>query len=84
MTHIGRIKVIKETEELMDNICVCPHCGRHVLYGNMLMYNGIHSCPTCHQRLCYEVEHDKSYDYDSYVQKANNHEYEPYKYVEIE
>lgn len=28
MSHIGRIKVIKEAEDIMDCICICPHCGR--------------------------------------------------------
>ena len=52
-THIGRIKVIKDDEDIMNCICICPHCGNHVLYGNMLMYSGVHSCPFCHESIRY-------------------------------
>lgn len=37
MKHIGRIKVIQDNEDIVDCICICPHCGSHVLYGNMFM-----------------------------------------------
>jgi len=82
MKHIGRIKVIQEAENVMDCVCVCPHCGSHALYGNMMMTSGIHNCPKCNAEIRRQIELDKKADYDVYVRKANNNEYEPYKYQE--
>lgn len=79
--HIGRIRVLSEADSLLDYLCMCPRCGRHVLYGNMAMYNGVHSCPQCHEGVRREVEWDKLHDYESYLRKANEHEYEPYRYI---
>lgn len=82
--HIGRIRVFRESDDLMDTLCVCPRCGRHVLYGNMMMYNGVHSCPNCHEGLRAEIERDKSNDYETYLRKANDNAYEPYRYFREE
>lgn len=80
MEHIGRIKVIQENEDEMDTICVCPHCGSHALYGNMFMISGIHGCPNCQTELWNTINYDREQQYDVYVRKANNHEYEPYRW----
>lgn len=80
MKHIGRIKVIQDNEDVMDCICICPHCGNHVLYGNMFMIFGIYGCPICQDDLRYQIDHDQEHHYDDYVRRANNHEYEPYRY----
>ena len=80
MAHIGRIKVVKEADDIMDTICVCPHCGEHVLYGQMMMLNGIHECPMCCSQLYEEIKYDKSLSYDLYAEKNNHHDYEPYRY----
>lgn len=82
MKHIGRIKIFQEADNLMDNICICPHCGRHSLYGNMMMYNGIHGCPICYESLRSEIIHTQSANYDLYLKKANNHEWESYRWKE--
>ncbi len=80
--HIGRIEVVYDNPELMDCVCICPHCGRHVTYGQITMYNGNHGCPACHMELRAEVEHDRQHNYNTYVHKANAHEYEPFRYKE--
>lgn len=82
MKHIGRIKVIQEADDIMDCVCICPHCGSHALYGNMTMTSGIHNCPNCNAEINRQIELDKKVDYNVYVRKANSHEYEPYKYQE--
>lgn len=84
MKHIGRIKVIQEVENEMDCVCICPHCGSHVVYGNMMMTSGIHNCPNCNAEVNRQLELDRKADYDVYVRKANNNEYEPYRYQENE
>lgn len=81
MTHIGRIKVIKEAEDDLDCICICPHCGREAKYGDMSMYCGEHGCPQCADELRNTIEFDREHQYDAYVRKANANDYEPYKYV---
>lgn len=84
MTHIGRIKVIKEADDILDTmnyICICPHCGREVRYGDMLMYCGEYGCHECADDLHDSIEYDRQNHYDRYVRKVNNDEYEPYKYV---
>ena len=83
MKHIGRIKVVIETEELMDCVVVCPHCGTHTTYGSITYYCGSHGCPSCHMSLRDKIEKDRTSNYDAYVRKSNNHDYEPYKYVEV-
>ena len=82
MEHIGRIKVVQEAEDEMDTVCICPHCGSHARYGDMFMINGNHGCPKCHEELYKTITFDRENQYDTYVRKANNHEYEPYRYVE--
>lgn len=82
MEHIGRIKVINEALDLMDCVCICPHCGSHAIYGNMMMISGIHNCPKCNEELHRTIDFDKKTDYDVYVRKANNYEYEPYRWKE--
>ena len=82
MPHIGRIKVIKEDEDIMNCICICPHCGNKELYGNMFMISGIHGCPECQTELWHTINYDREHQYDAYARKANNHEYEPYRYKE--
>ena len=82
--HIGRIKVLQESDNLMDTLCVCPRCGRHVLYGNMMMYCGIHTCPKCHEGLRKEVEYDKGSGYTNYMDKTYSGSYEPYRYFREE
>lgn len=82
MAHIGRIKVIKAAQNVLDAICICPHCGREARYGDMHMYCGEHGCPKCADDLRRAIEADRKADYESYVRKANANDYEPYKYVE--
>ena len=83
--HIGRIKVIEiNILNMMENICICPHCGEEVKYGEMCMISGIHGCPKCSKELYDTINYDKKKRYEVYVRKANKHEYEPYKYVEEE
>ena len=80
--HIGRIEVVKEADDYLDYVCVCPHCGRHVRYGDMTMYCGEHGCNHCIDDLHDSIEYDRQNNYDRYVRKANGNEYEPYKYAE--
>lgn len=82
--HIGRIKVIQPNSNVYDSICICPHCGAHVRYGEMCTVSGINNCPECNLTLHREIENDKSISYDLYARKANNYEYEPYRYKEGE
>lgn len=84
ITHIGRIKIIKEDEDEMLCICICPHCGNKELYGNMFTISGIHGCPNCQTELLNTINYDRVNQYDVYARKANNHEYEPYRYKETE
>lgn len=84
MNHIGRIKIIIPNRDLMQCLCICPHCGSHIVYGLMMMTSGIHNCPNCNDELNRQIELDKKADYNVYVRKANNNEYEPYKYQEEE
>ena len=65
----------------MKSLCICPHCGSEVTYGEMCMYYGIHACPNCLDSLHKTVDFDRKNQYDVYVRKANKNEYEPYKYV---
>ena len=83
VTHIGRIRVIKEADNDLDTICVCPHCGRQVRYGDMTMYCGEHGCNHCINDLHDSIEYDRQNHYDRYVRKANNNDYEPYKYMDM-
>ena len=69
-----RIEVVQEAEDIFDTVCVCPHCGKHVTYGNMMMISGISCCPICHDSLYKEVMHDKETDYEKYTTK----DYEPF------
>ena len=69
-----RIEVVHEAEDVMDYICVCPHCGKHVRYGNMMMISGHSCCDYCHDSLSNEIERDKAADYELYVKK----DYEPF------
>ena len=46
------------------------------------MISGIHGCPNCQTELWHTINYDREHQYDTYVRKANNHEYEPYKYKE--
>lgn len=83
MTHIGRIAVLKEFEDDMQNICVCPHCGEKAIYGEMSTISGVHCCPKCNDELYETIQYDRKNRYNVYVKKANNNEYEPYKYEAI-
>lgn len=82
MLHYGRIKVILENEDEFLSKCICPHCGAEALYGDMMTVSGIHNCPKCNRELNLQIENDKKIDYNVYVRKANNFEYEPYRYKE--
>ncbi len=82
MIHYGRIKVIKEDDNPLRSLCICPHCGSEVIYGNMMMYNGTHGCPKCIRELNKTIDFDRNNQYEEYVRKSNEHEYEPYKYRE--
>jgi uncharacterized protein (DUF983 family) len=82
MEHIGRIKVIdKIADDIMDTVCICPHCGSHALYGNMFTVSGIHGCTKCQEELNDAIYYDKEHYYEVYITKANNFEYEPYRYI---
>ena len=61
MKHIGRIKVVEEAEDIMECICICPHCGRKARYGEMHMYCGEHGCPECADDLYDSIEFDLPY-----------------------
>ena len=80
MTHIGRIKLVQEAVDLMDCICICPHCGSHTRYGEMMMTSGIHNCAKCNAEINRQIKLDKEADYKVYVRKANGYEYEPYRW----
>lgn len=80
MLHIGRIKVLQSCEDEMEAVCICPHCGKETTYGEMSMVSGIHCCPNCNEELNRTIAFDKEHQYEAYVRKANNHEYEPYRY----
>lgn len=82
MNNIGRIKVVRESDDLMNYEVICPHCGAVARYGSMRMLNGVHCCPKCHEQLRNTVEFDRTNNYEAYVRKANGHEYEPYAYRE--
>lgn len=73
-----RIEIIQPAECIFDTVCVCPHCGKHVTYGNMMMVSGVSCCPLCYDDLCITMEHDKAVDYSKYA----NADYEPYGIVE--
>lgn len=75
----GRIKVLKLDEDnWLNSVVVCPRCGKHVTFGTMSMYNGVHTCPSCHEGARAEIERDRANDYDLYVAKANDGRYEPF------
>lgn len=81
MEHIGRIKVIEPCKlDEMYSVCICPHCGKKTTYGEMAMVSGIHCCHHCLEELNKTIEFDKKTHYEVYARKANNHEYEPYRY----
>lgn len=80
MKNIGRIKVVKSHNDIMQCICICPHCGREAIYGEMFTIFGIHGCPKCQNELNGTINFDKTNQYEVYIRKANNHEYEPYKF----
>lgn len=82
MPHIGRIKIIKVEDNVFDSTCICPHCGSKARYGDMFTISGIHGCPKCHTELSNTINFDRENQYDAYVRKANNYEYEPYRYKE--
>lgn len=83
MSHIGRIKVLKKKgESVLDWLVTCPHCGKQVVYGCMMTTSGIHNCYHCNAEVNRQIEFDKKTDYNVYVRKANNHEYEPYRYID--
>ena len=69
-----RIEVVQEADDVMDSVVVCPHCGKHQRYGNMMMISGISCCDDCHDQLWREIEKDKATDYSIYRTK----DYEPY------
>lgn len=78
--HIGRIPVVKLDMDLFDCICICPHCGKKVRYGDLMLTNGIHNCPHCNVEVNMQTRKDQELDYEEYARKMANHEYEPYKY----
>lgn len=85
MKNIGRTKVLQYNyQNEFDSLCVCPHCGRDVFYGDMMKVNGINCCPACNKELHLTIEADQKEDYEKYVRKANSYEYEPYRYIEQE
>ena len=69
-----RVKVVQEAEDIYDSICICPHCGKQVAYGDMMMVSGHSCCPVCHDSLYHEIAYDKENNYDLYLAK----DYEPY------
>lgn len=81
MEHIGRIIVVeKNKEDEYKSICICPHCGERVEYGEMMMISGTHCCPKCHDELYGTIEYLRKNHYEAYTRIGNNHEDEPYKY----
>lgn len=82
MTNIGRIRVVRESDDLMDCGVICPHCGATTDYGSLRMVDGVYCCPLCHEQLYKTIEFDRANNYEAYVRKANNHLYEPYALME--
>ena len=80
--HYGKIIVVEEKRDTLKSLVICPHCGRQVTYGRTAMHSGVHGCQYCIDELSETIEHEREWNYDSYVKKANNHEYEPYRYRE--
>jgi len=82
MEHIGRIIVVeKNNEDEYKSICICPHCGERVEYGEMMMISGTHCCPKCHDELYGTIEYLRKNHYEAYTRIGNNHEDEPYKWT---
>lgn len=80
MNHIGRVKIIKESFNIMDCLCICPHCNREAYYKDLRKVSGINCCPYCNEQLHYQIESDKKKDYNIYMNKSNTYAYEPYRY----
>ena len=69
-----KIKVVHEADDVMDYVCICPHCGKEAIYGEMTMISGHSCCGACHEQLWKEIAKDKEEDYQRYITK----DYEPY------
>ena len=81
MKNIGRIKFVKtEGDDILNWTCICPHCGKEVKYGEMMKTSGINNCPNCNDEVNKQIAFDKKTNYEVYVRKAINNEYEPYMY----
>lgn len=81
MEHFGRIEILSyNVGNEYKSICRCPHCGKEVLYGDMMMNSGIHCCSNCNLDLYKEIQEDKEINYELYVHKAKLNLYEPYRY----
>lgn len=80
--HYGRMIIYEEKRNMMRSIVICPHCGRLVYYGHTATHCGIHGCEFCIDELSTTIELDREYNYEAYAKKANNFEYEPYRYKE--
>ena len=80
MTHIGRIKVVEEKENELESVCICPHCGKKVLYGNMMMVSGSHCCPECHDEVYDTLKFLREHHYEAYVRLGKTHSDEPYQW----
>lgn len=81
--HYGRMIVYEENKcNKMRSIIICPHCGRLTDYGWTAMHCGVHGCQFCINELSTTIELDREYNYEAYAKKANNFEYEPYRYKE--
>ncbi len=81
--HYGRMILVTEMGNEMRSVVICPHCGRLVEYGHTAMHCGVHGCQFCIDELSETIEHEREWNYSSYVKKATNFEYEPYRYKEI-
>ena len=81
INHYGKVQILRQDEQnWLRSVAVCPSCGKEALYGSLMMYNGVQTCPWCHEQKRNEIERDRKNDYDLYVAKANSGAYEPFAY----
>lgn len=70
---VARI-VEKNPKDRMNDIIICPYCGKEVSYGKTMLISGHLNCPNCHDECVEEIIHDKEHNRERY----ENHDYQPY------
>ena len=81
--HIGRVRVIKESQDERESICICPHCGREVRYIDLFTLLEVYGCIECHNTFWRTIDRERNLDYDRFISKRERGDYEPYRYQEI-